>query len=117
MRTQILSGAFAALFGAALVTAQAPSTPSLQAPADPRYKSVIDTCKTPPPAPAARGGGPAAAGAAGGRGAAAAPQGPRDAVATEIPGVIAAGQKWTKVWETAGNNADGIVGERRTAGC
>ena len=53
MKTQVLSGAFAALFGAALVTAQAPTGPSLQAPADPRYKSVIDTCKTPPPAPAA----------------------------------------------------------------
>ena len=62
MRIQVFSGALAALFGAALVTAQAPAGPSLQAAADPRYKSVIDTCKTPPPAPAARGGGPAAAG-------------------------------------------------------
>ena len=111
MRAQLLSGAFAALFGAALVTAQAPASgPSLQAPADPRYKSVIDSCKTPPPAPAARGGGPAAAGAGGGRGAAPAAQGPRETAVTEIAGVIAAGQKWTKVWETGGNNADGIVG-------
>jgi gluconolactonase len=109
MRTQVLSSALAALFGAALVTAQAPASgpSSLQAPADPRYKSVIDTCKTPPPAPAARGGGPAGAG----RGAAApAPAGPREYTVTAIPGVIAAGQKWTKVWETSGNNADGIVG-------
>ena len=36
--------------------------------------------------------------------------GPRETAVTEIPGVIAAGQKWTKVWETSGNNADGIVG-------
>ena len=108
MRTQVLSGAFAALFGAALVTAQAPASgPSLQAAADPRYKSVIDTCKTPPPAPPARGGGPAGAG----RGAApAAAPAPAEATVTAIPGVIAAGQKWTKVWETSGNNADGLVG-------
>lgn len=107
MRTQVFSGAFAALFGAALVTAQAPAAgPSLQAAADPRYKSVIDTCKTPPPAPAARGGGPAGAG----RGAAPAAQAAPEAAVTAIPGVIAAGQKWTKVWQTSGNNADGIVG-------
>jgi gluconolactonase len=68
---------------------------------------VIDTCKTPPPAPAARGGGPAGAG----RGAApAAAPAVEAAAVTAIPGVIAAGQKWTKVWETSGNNADGIVG-------
>src|SRR5687767_1106401 len=107
MRTQVLSGAFAALFGAALVTAQAPAAgPSLQAAADPRYKSVIDTCKTPPPAPAARGGGPAG----GGRGAAPAAQAAPESAVTAIPGVIAAGQKWTKVWQSSGNNADGIVG-------
>jgi gluconolactonase len=108
MKTQVLSGALAALFGAALVSAQAPASgPSLQAAADPRYKSVIDTCKTPPPAPAARGGGPAAAG----RGAApAAAPAVEAATVTALPGVIAAGQKWTKVWETSGNNADGIVG-------
>ena len=107
MKTQVLSGALAALFGAALVTAQAPTGPSLQAAADPRYKSVIDTCKTPPPAPAARGGGPAG----GGRGAApAAAPAAGAATVTAIPGVIEAGQKWTKVWETSGNNADGLVG-------
>ena len=32
------------------------------------------------------------------------------ATVTAIPGVIDAGQKWTKVWETSGNNADGLVG-------
>jgi gluconolactonase len=29
---------------------------------------------------------------------------------TEIPGVIAAGQRWKFVWQEAGNNGDGIVG-------
>jgi len=29
---------------------------------------------------------------------------------TEIPGVVAAGQKWTFLWQEAGNNGDGIVG-------
>jgi gluconolactonase len=28
---------------------------------------------------------------------------------TAIPGVMAAGQRWTLVWETTGNNADGII--------
>src|SRR5204862_7341366 len=27
-------------------------------------------------------------------------------------GVIAAGQKWTKVWEVSGNNADGILADK-----
>jgi gluconolactonase len=30
---------------------------------------------------------------------------------TAIPGVIAAGQRWTKVWEVSGNNADGILAD------
>ncbi|HXD17040.1 MAG TPA: SMP-30/gluconolactonase/LRE family protein [Vicinamibacterales bacterium] len=77
--------------------------PSLQAPADPGYATLIATCKTPPPA---RGGGP---GRAGGRGPAPV-AGPRDYTITEIPGVIAARQRWTFVWQEAGNNGDGIVG-------
>jgi gluconolactonase len=79
--------------------------PSLQAAADPGYAALIATCKTPPPA---RGGGP---GRAGGRGPAPAPApGPREYTVTEIPGVIAGGQRWTFVWQEAGNNGDGIVG-------
>ena len=64
-------------------------------------------CKTPPPGRGGRAGGPARGGA-GGRG----PQapGPREYTVTEIPGVIAAGQKWNFVWQQAGNNGDGIVG-------
>ena len=77
--------------------------PSLQAAADPGYAALIAACKTPP---AARGGGP---GRAGGRGPAPAP-GPREYTITEIPGVIAGRQRWTFVWQEAGNNGDGIVG-------
>src|SRR5204863_3031512 len=78
----------------------------------------IATCKTPPPA---RGGGPGAAGRAGGaQGGAAAPAAapatfpppPAEYTVAEIPGVIAAGQKWTKVWEVDGNNADGILTDK-----
>jgi sugar lactone lactonase YvrE len=31
---------------------------------------------------------------------------------TEIPGVIAAGQKWKDVWQVSGNSADGIIGTK-----
>src|ERR1700686_691553 len=39
----------------------------------------------------------------------AAPQGAREVTVTGIPGVVAAGAKWTLVWQGA-DNADGIVG-------
>ena len=84
-----------------------PPAPSLQSAADPGYAALIAMCKTPPPGRGGRAGGPARGGA-GGRG----PQapGPREYAVTEIPGVIAAGQKWNFVWQQAGNNGDGIVG-------
>ncbi len=76
--------------------------PGVQAAQDAREPEVLKSCKTPPPAPAGRGGR--------GRGALpAAPPGPRDYTVSEIPGVIAAGQKWKEVWEVDGNNADGII--------
>ena len=91
-----------------------PPAPSLQAPNDPGYATLIASCKTPPPARGGRGGAAGAAGAAGRGGAAAGrgnqPQGPRDSTVTAIPGVIAAGQQWTFIWQEAGNNGDGIVG-------
>jgi gluconolactonase len=40
---------------------------------------------------------------------AAGPQGVREAIVTEIPGVVAAGAKWTMAWQGT-DNADGIVG-------
>lgn len=104
-----------ALAGAALTAAQAPAPSNLQAPQDPRYKEVVATCKVPPPGAQARGGGPApgragGAPAAQGRGAApAAPAATGDDNVTAIPGVIAAGQRWTPVYKTTGNNADGII--------
>src|SRR5207248_4614663 len=38
--------------------------------------------------------------------------GPREYSVTEIPGVIAAGQKWKEAWQVDGNNADGIIGTK-----
>ena len=106
---------------AALTFAQAPGIAlppgaSPQAPQDPGYQALVAMCKTPPPA---RGGGPGGArGGApqGGPPAAAAPATfpppPAEYTVTAIPGVIAAGQKWTKLWEVSGNNADGILADK-----
>jgi len=97
------------LFGEAPRLAPAPANapaPSVQAPADPGYAALTAMCKTPPPARGGRGPG---GNRGGGRGPAPA-AGERDVAATEIPGVIAAGSKWTFVWQQAGNNGDGIVG-------
>jgi gluconolactonase len=119
-----------------------PPGASPQASQDPGYQALIATCKTPPPARGGGGGRPgggpgAPGGAAAGRpggapgggaaapgrpggapgGAAAAaattfPPVPADYTVAEIPGVIKAGQKWTKVWEVSGNNADGILSDK-----
>jgi gluconolactonase len=80
--------------------------PGVQAAQDSREPDIWKTCKVPPPAPAGRGG------AAQGKQANPAPAGPRDYTVAEIPGVIAAGQKWKDVWQVDGNNADGIVGTK-----
>src|ERR1700692_1187624 len=37
---------------------------------------------------------------------------PRDLTITTIPGVVAAGGKWTKIWQAAGNSADGILPDK-----
>ncbi len=118
MKSRLLIGIGVGLIGgAALAQGQAPPPSNLQAAQAPGYAEVIAKCKTPPPA---RGGGPAAQpgrGAApgpGGPGRAAgpppAPAGPAEYTVTEIPGVIAAGQRWTTVFHTTGNNADGPIG-------
>jgi len=92
-----------------------PPGASPQATQDPGYQALIATCKVPPPPPAARGGGPGAGRPGGAAGAAAAPATfpppPAEYTVTGIPGVIAAGQKWTQLWEVTGNNADGILAE------
>ena len=74
--------------------------PGVQAAQDAKEPEVLKTCKVPPPAPGGRGGR--------GRGPAAAP-GVRENTVMEIPGVIAAGQRWKDVWQVDGNNADGII--------
>src|SRR5687768_17295270 len=112
MKRQIIIGLVGALMGSATLAAQGillPPGASPQAAQDPGYQALIATCKTPPPAPAPRAGG---AGRPGGPAAAPAPAPatfpppPAEYAVTAMPGVIAAGQKWTKVWEVSGNNAD-----------
>jgi gluconolactonase len=76
------------------------SGPGVQAPNDAKEPEVLKTCKVPPPARGGRPPGP--------RPAAAAP-GPREYTVTEIPGIVAAGERWKEIWEVDGNNADGIV--------
>jgi len=107
---------------AAVALAQAPGIAlppgaSPQAPQDSGYQALIEACKMPPPA---RGGDPGGrrGGAPQGGGAAAPapttfPPPPAEYTVSEIPGVISAGQKWTKVWEVSGNNADGILADKR----
>ncbi len=51
---------------------------------------------------------PGAGGRGQGRGPAT-PPAPRDLTINAIPGVVAAGGRWSKVWQQAGNSADGII--------
>jgi len=37
---------------------------------------------------------------------------PREVTISAIPGVVAAGAKWTKIWQQAGNSADGIIPDK-----
>jgi gluconolactonase len=60
----------------------------------------------PPAQPAAQAGGGRQ-----GRGPAA-PAPPRNLAITAIPGVVAAGGQWTKVWQAPGNSADGIIPDK-----
>ena len=79
------------------------SGPGVQAAQDEREPEVLKACKTSPPATGGRGG------PGRGRGPANAVAGPREYTVTEIPGVVASGQRWKEVWEVDGNNADGII--------
>jgi len=85
---------FASAFLGGLAFAQAPSQ---------QASSCI-----PPASPASGGRGPAAEPGQRGRGPAAQPAA-RNLNITAIPGVVAAGGKWTKIWQAAGNSADGIL--------
>jgi gluconolactonase len=78
-------------------------------PDDPRLPDLLQTCQVPPP------GFGAAAPASPSTPAAQQPQAPPDPnprsySVVEIPGVIAAGQRWRFHWQEQGNNGDGIVG-------
>ena len=68
----------------------------------------------PPCMPSAQAGGARGQGAAGqgqqGRGPA--QQAPRNLTITAIPGVVAGGGKWTKIWQAGGNSADGILPDK-----
>ena len=71
--------------------------PGVQATRDSKEPELLKTCKVPPPPPRPFPRPNAAAEAA------------RPEQTSEIPGVVAAGEKWKEVWEVDGNNADGIV--------
>ena len=99
--------AFTVLLGCAAATASAqrPSGEfargsSLQAWQDPGLPGVLAKCENAPQPFAIGGGGSANAPP---------PPPPSLPVATEIPGVIAAGQAWKVVWAWEGNNADGPI--------
>lgn len=101
---------------AVAIAAQQPQqqvgTPGVQAGRDPnRAAFVAANCKTQPAAPATPAGPPPGNAGRGGAAANAAPPVliPPDP-APAIPGVLAAGQRWRKVWEGTGNNTDGATG-------
>src|SRR6185503_20311295 len=77
---------------------------------------VMSKCKMPPaPRGGGRGAAPAGGAGAAARGGAAPAANPNEPPphrayeVKEIPGVIAAGQKWKSIWTGTGNNADGIL--------
>jgi len=85
--------------------------PGIQAAADSKEPDILKTCKTPPPARGARGGGQAKGGPPRGAGKGPAPAAAqRDTTVKAIPGVIADGAQWKEIWQVDGNNADGIIG-------
>jgi gluconolactonase len=91
------------LLGQALAQEQpAGQAPDAAAPAPP--------CMPPAQAGGARGRGTAGQGQQG-RGPAV-QQAPRNLTITAIAGVVAEGGKWTKVWQAAGNSADGIIPDK-----
>jgi gluconolactonase len=113
MKPYLLLPSLIALTGAVLCgQAALPPGASPQATQDPGYQALIATCKTAPPQRGGGGGGRAAGGVAPAAAPTTFPPPPADYTVMEIPGVIAAGQKWTKVWETSGNNADGILADK-----
>jgi gluconolactonase len=103
-----------AVFVILLLSASAPLLGQAQAPG---ATAPFPQC-VPAPQPAAQAGGRRGPGAPeqaqpGQPGRGPVPQGiPRDVTVAPIPGVVAAGSKWTKVWQAGGNSADGIVADK-----
>ena len=101
MMSKSMSGLASGLVLGALLTGQAPALAQPTAPA----LGKAPAC-TPPPAPprppgAAPAGGPPPA------------QPPRAILPiTAIPGVIAGGVGWTKVWQQASNSSDGLIPDK-----
>ena len=96
------------LSGAAILSSPAFLSPAFaQAPAP--------SCMPPAQAPAQGGGGrgPGVAGAGRGQGGGQQAQpAPRNLAISAIPGVVAAGGQWTKIWQAGGNSADGIIPDK-----
>lgn len=91
--SSLVSGICAAallLGGAPVVLAQPSASPLGKAP----------TCTPPPAPPRPQGAAPAA------------PAPRQNLPVTAIPGVIAAGAAWTKVWQQAGNSSDGLIPDK-----
>jgi gluconolactonase len=105
----ILSWLSASAFLLGQVLAQAPPA------APPAGPTQGAAAQTPSCMPSPQSGGARVPEAAGqgqqGRGPAA-EQAPRNLTITAIPGVVAAGGKWTKVWQAGGNSADGILPDK-----
>jgi sugar lactone lactonase YvrE len=116
----VVAAAICASAVAVAAQQQQVGTPGVQAGRDPnRDAFVAANCKTQPaaaaPAPARGGGAPGQAanagrGGGGGQQAAAPPVLVPPDPAPAIPGVLAAGQRWRKVWTGMGNNTDGATG-------
>jgi len=93
--------------------------PGVQAGKDSREPEVLKMCKNPPQgrggggAPKGKGAAPAAKGPAPAAAKPAAAPGPREYTVTAIAGVVAAGQTWKEVWQVDGNNADGIIADKK----
>jgi gluconolactonase len=105
MKRHVLVGFVAALLcsGPALAQPLLPPGASPQAAQDPGYQALIASCKVAPPAAPVRAAPPPPTSF---------PPPEAKYEVTAIPGVIASGQTWTKVWETSGNNADGILADK-----
>jgi gluconolactonase len=76
-------------------------SPALAQAPPPQASSCIPSSQPPAPgvaAGAARGPQPQPA--------------PRNLTITAIPGVVAAGGQWTKIWQAGGNSADGIIPDK-----